>query len=92
MFYCGKSKIMAELVKKLKLPKPEGFLYFVEGDCSVWKHKGGHKELISNGSVKREDGYLYFIDVNGDLARKINPQQRDVETKRLFKPGTQVVK
>ena len=51
---------MAELVKKLKLPKPDGFLYFVEDDCSVWKHKGGHKELISKGSNKREKGYLYF--------------------------------
>ena len=82
---------MAELVKKLKLPKPDGFLYFVESDCSVWKHKGGHKELVSDESVKRESGYLYFIDVNGDLARRINPQQRDEETKKQFKPGTQTV-
>ena len=82
---------MAELVKKLKLPKPDGFLYFVEDDCSVWKHKGGHKELISKGSNKREKGYLYFIDVNGDLARRVNPQQMDEETKKLFKPGTQTV-
>ena len=44
------------------------------------------------GSDKREEGYLYFIDVNGDLARKVNPQQRDVETKKLFKSGTQIVK
>ena len=83
---------MAELVKKLKLPKPDGFLYFVEDDCSVWKHMGGHKELISEGTDKREEGYLYFIDVNGDLARKINSQQRDVGSKKLFKPGTQTVK
>ena len=83
---------MAELVKKLKLPKPDGFLYFVEDDCSVWKHMGGYKELISEGTDKREAGYLYFIDVNGDLARKINSQQRDVESKKLFKPGTQTVK
>ena len=82
---------MAELVKKLKLPKPDGFLYFVEEDCSVWKHKGGHKELVSDELVKRESGYLYFIDVNGDLARRINPQQRDEETKKQFKPGTQTV-
>ena len=26
---------MAELVKKLKLPKPDGFLYFVEDDLSL---------------------------------------------------------
>ena len=53
--------------------------------------KGGHKELISEGTNEREKGYLYFIDVNGDLARRINPQERDIETKELFKPGTQTV-
>ena len=54
--------------------------------------RGGHKELVSEGSNEREKGYLYFIDVNGDLARRINPQERDIETKELFKPGTQTVK
>ena len=29
---------MAELVKKLGLPQPDGFLYFVEKDCTVWKN------------------------------------------------------
>ena len=38
---------MAEVVKKLGLPKPEGFLYFVEFDGSVWRHQGGKKTLIS---------------------------------------------
>ena len=82
---------MAEVVKKLGLPKPEGFLYFVEFDGSVWRHQGGNKTLISETKVEREIGYLYFIDLNGDLARRINPQERDEETKELFKPGTQVV-
>ena len=82
---------MAEVVKKLGLPKPEGFLYFVEFDGSVWRHQGGKKTLISETKVDREVGYLYFIDLNGDLARRINPQERDEETKELFKPGTQVV-
>ena len=82
---------MAEVVKKLGLPKPEGFLYFVEFDGSVWRHEGGKKPLISETKVEREIGYLYFIDLNGDLARRINPQERDEETKELFKPGTQVV-
>ena len=50
---------MAELVKKLKLPKPDGFLYFVEDDCSVWKHKGGHKELISR--VQMTERKVIFI-------------------------------
>ena len=34
---------MAEVVKKLGLDKPEGFLYFVEIDGTVWKHQGGRK-------------------------------------------------
>jgi len=82
---------MAEVVKKLGLPQPDGFLYFVEFDCSVWKHQGGQKKLISDTQVKREEGFLYFIDLNGDLARRSNPQQRDEETNKLFKPGTQLV-
>ena len=81
---------MAELVKKLGLPKPDGFLYFVECDCTVWKHQGGQKTLISDTVIEREEGYLYFIDLNGDLAKKTNIQQMDKETKDLYKPGTQV--
>ena len=34
---------MAEVVLKLGLPPPEGFLYFVERDNTVWKHQGGSK-------------------------------------------------
>ena len=83
---------MAEVVKKLGLPKPDGFLYFVESDGSVWKHQGGQKTVVSKAGVKREEGYLYFIDMNGDLSRRHNSQQRDPETSELYKPGTQVVK
>ena len=82
---------MAEVVKKLGLPKPKGFLYFVEEDGSVWKHQGGHKSLISETKIDREAGFLYFIDLNGDLSRKPNPQQRDKETNKLFKAGTQKI-
>ena len=83
---------MAEVVKKLGLATPEGFLYFVESDGTVWKHQGGHKTIVSKSKIKREEGYLYFIDMNGDLSRRHNPQQRDSETDELFEPGTQVVK
>ena len=83
---------MAEVVKKLGLDKPEGFLYFVETDGTVWKHQGGQKVIVSKSKIKREEGYLYFIDMNGDLARRANPQQRDKETNELFDPGTQVVR
>ena len=81
---------MAEVVKKLGLPPQDGFLYFVEKDVTVWKHQGGKKTLISDSKFERDEGYLYFIDLNGDLAKKANPQQRDTETNKLYKPGTQV--
>ena len=81
---------MAEVVKKLGLPPLDGFLYFVEKDGTVWKHQGGKKTIISEDKFDREEGYLYFIDLNGDLAKKANPQQRDSETNNLYKPGTQV--
>ena len=83
---------MAEVVKKLGLASPEGFLYFVESNGTVWKHQGGHKTIVSKSKIKREEGYLYFIDMNGDLARMSNPQQRDKETNEPFNPGTQVIK
>jgi len=48
------------------------------------------KTLISEKTIEREEGYLYFIDLNGDLAKKSNIQQRDKDTNDLYKPGTQV--
>ena len=60
---------MAELVKKLGLPKPDGFLYFVESDCTVWKHQGGQKTLISDTVIERDEELLYIIDLNVDLAK-----------------------
>ena len=81
---------MAEVVLKLGLPPLEGFLYFVERDCTVWKHQGSAKECVSDKTFERDEGYLYFIDLNGDLARLSDPQKRDPETNALFRPGTQV--
>ena len=81
---------MAEVVLKLGLPPLEGFLYFVERDCTVWKHQGSAKECVSDKRFERDEGYLYFIDLNGDLARLSDPQKRDPETNALFRPGTQV--
>ena len=82
---------MSELVCKIGLPKPEGFLYFVEMDGTVWKHQGGEKKLVHDEKFERESGYLYFIDLNGDLAKLPNLQMRDPETNKLYKPGSQVI-
>jgi hypothetical protein len=46
--------------------------------------------IISKSKVKREEGYLYFIDLNGDLAKKANAQQRDKTSNKRYKPGTQL--
>ncbi len=81
---------MAKVVLKLGLPTLEGFLYFVERDCSVWKHQVSAKECVSAKTFERDEGYLYFIDLNGDLVRLPDPQKRDPETNALFRPGTQV--
>ena len=82
---------MAKVVKKLGLPVPlDGFFYFVEEDGTVWKDQGGQKTIMSKSKVKREEGYLYFIDLNGDLAKKANAQQRDKASNKLYKPGTQL--
>ena len=82
---------MSDLVCKIGLPKPEGFLYFVEMDGTVWKHRGGEKELVHDKKIEREPGYLYFIDLNGDLAKLPNLQMRDSGTNELYKPGSQVI-
>ena len=81
----------SEVISKIGLPKPEGFLYFVEMDGTVWKHRGGEKELVHSDKFEREIGYLYFIDLNGDLARMPNLQMRDSETDELYKPGSRVI-
>ena len=75
---------MAEVIKKLGLPKPDGFLYFVESDGTVWKHKGGQKTVVSKAKVKREEGYLYFIDMNGDLHLDIVTSLKKIGTDSIL--------
>ena len=62
---------MAELVKKLGLPRQDGFLYFVEEDGTVWKHQGGKKSQVSNSKIEREEGYLFEGPFSLDRGRRI---------------------
>jgi hypothetical protein len=32
-------------------------------------NKGGGAEVVAKCGVKRQEGYLYFIDKNGDVSR-----------------------
>ena len=72
-------------VKRVKLQREAGFLYFVdkEGDISKAvmgrgsKIKKGSKKVLSNLHIKKEPGFLYFIDKQGDVSR--------VEMKRKVK-------
>lgn len=60
----------SEKVLELGLPRPEGWLYFVTGDGSVYKVQNGQQELATEEKVQREKGFNYFVDTDGDVARK----------------------
>jgi hypothetical protein len=32
-------------------------------------NKGGNPEVVANAGVRRESGWLYFIDKDGDVSR-----------------------
>ncbi|HUQ49850.1 MAG TPA: hypothetical protein VM056_03970 [Terriglobales bacterium] len=64
---------MAEKVTQLKLDRDyRKFLYFIDGVGNVCrKAKAGdsESEILHKEAVSREDGYLYFVDKDGDVAR-----------------------
>ncbi len=71
VWLCGDMTMVdSEKVLELGLPRPEGWLYFVTGDGSVYKVQDGQRELVSEEKVQREQGYNYFVDTDGDVARK----------------------
>lgn len=55
-----------EKVKKLGL-KRNGRLLYVGKDGDVWQISP--KKRIANANIKREEGYLYFVDKQGDVSR-----------------------
>src|SRR5438552_14384734 len=68
---------MAEKVSKLGVKREPGFLYFLRGS-DVWKtpmkraggpSAAGKAEKVAAGNFLRAEGYLYFLDSNGDVSR-----------------------
>ena len=52
---------------------PERFLYYVDKRCNVVRMERGvpraRTEILLETGLKREKGFMYFIDDDGDLAR-----------------------
>ncbi len=68
---------MAEKVVRLGIARERGFLYFLRGS-EVWRtpmKRPGERvppaapELVSADAFVREDGWLYFLDAQGDVSR-----------------------
>ena len=68
---------MAETITKLGVKREPGFLYFLRGS-DVWKtpmkraggpSAAGKATKVTSGNFSRAEGFLYFLDRNGDVAR-----------------------
>lgn len=64
---------MAEKVRTLNLERDyRNWLYFIDGSgnvCRKSKSGEGASEVLVESAVQRDDKFLYFIDVDGDVAR-----------------------
>lgn len=64
---------MSEKVKKLDLPRDhKQFLYYIDGEgsvCSKPKKGEGESKVLVPHAITREQGYLYFLDKEGDISR-----------------------
>ncbi len=63
----------AELVKRVRIKRKKNRLYYLGKDGHVWSfnRKTKNKKCEVNTGIQREPGYIYFIDANGDIARKL---------------------
>jgi hypothetical protein len=66
-----------EIVERTQIQREVGYLYFLRG-ADVWRtplKRAGKQSpddgpaLVALGHFTREDGYLYYLDRNGDVAR-----------------------
>ena len=71
---------MAELVEKAGVKRETGYLYFLRGSDVYKKVAGRGREgvplKVYIGTFAREEGFLYFLNKDGNIARA---RQRDVE-------------
>ena len=66
---------MAEVVEKAGVKREKGYLYFLRGS-DVFKQVAGRgrhgvPSKVYDGTFEREDGYMYFIDKEGNIARTL---------------------
>jgi hypothetical protein len=66
---------MADKVEKIGIKRESNWQYYING-TDVWRTQvktpsnlTGKEEIVSVGNFKREDGYLYYIDRDGDISR-----------------------
>lgn len=67
---------MAEKVARTGITREKDFLYYVKGGA-VWKvpmkkpgaTSKGKSEKVVDAGISMEDGYMYFVDKDGDVAR-----------------------
>ena len=64
---------MAEVVETAGLKRQKGYLYFVRG-TDVFKQPAGRgvsgqAQEVYKGTFEREDGYMYFLNAEGHIAR-----------------------
>jgi len=59
-----------EIVQRAGIKRKPGLLYFLRG-VDVWAVPlgKGKARRITKGTYEREEGYLYFLDQRGDIAR-----------------------
>ena len=64
---------MAEKVKQLNLQRDyKKFLYYLDGSgnvCAKPKSGEGEAQVLVEKAIDRDNGFLYFIDKDSDIAR-----------------------
>jgi glucan-binding YG repeat protein len=57
-----------EKIAKLGLVRTTGEIYFIK-ENEVWRMYQGKTEKVLTAEFEREDGWLYFLDGDGDISR-----------------------
>lgn len=62
---------MATVVKKTKVTREKGYLYFIDksGDISRFKRGSKTKSKVKKVGLTREKGFLYFLDKEGNISK-----------------------
>ena len=85
---------MAEVVEKAGVKREKGYLYFLRGS-DVFKQVAGRgrhgvPSKVYDGTFEREDGYMYFLDADGNIARArraVGGQPRKKKAAAVRKPA-----